>query len=74
MTNIVGMLQLAANSSSSHYEVGDDSTRVSCGLLRDAVSEIERLRAEIAGLRQVAGCVDVPLKTFSDIKKEIKHG
>lgn len=42
-----------------------------CG---DAANEIERLRAEIAGLRQVAGCVEVPLKTFADIKKDLKHG
>jgi hypothetical protein len=42
-----------------------------CG---QAADEIEHLRAEIASLRQVAGCVEVPLKTFSDIKKELKHG
>jgi len=69
MNDIVRRLRLEDNSSSSHYEVSDDSTRVSCGLLRDAASEIERLRAEITGLKQIAGCVEVPLKTFADIKK-----
>ena len=43
-------------------------------VLNAAVTEIERLRAEIASLRQVAGCVEIPLKTFADIKKDLKHG
>lgn len=43
-------------------------------LLMEAAAEIERLQAETVLIRQLAGCIDVPIKTFSDIKKEIKHG
>jgi len=42
-----------------------------CG---NAANEILRLRAEIVAIRQMVGCVEVPLKTFADIKKDLKHG
>ena len=40
----------------------------------EAAAEIKKLRAEIAAIRQLAGCVEIPLKSFADIKKETKHG
>ncbi len=42
------------------------------------IDEYERLRAQVADLTRIAGCVavasavEVPVKTFDDIKREIK--
>jgi len=46
MTDIVEQLRDAAKETAS-YHVGDDTVRISCGTLRDAAAEIERLRAVV---------------------------
>ena len=43
-------------------------------LLGDCLTEIKRLRADIVALRSLAGCVEIPLKSLADIKKEIRNG
>lgn len=46
------------------------------GDVTDAIAEIERLRATIESLRQIAGAasIELPLMTFADIKKEVRDG
>jgi hypothetical protein len=41
-------------------------------LLKDAISEIERLRNTIVQLRAVAGAVSVEGHSYADIRKEIR--
>jgi hypothetical protein len=41
--------------------------------LRLAITEIERLRAQVADLTRIAGCVAVG-NELADIKREIKEG
>jgi len=74
MTDIVDILRKTANQEFGTYNVGDDSVRVGCGTLRDAASEIERLRAKIEAISQVAGKASVDGVTFAQIKKEIRDG
>jgi hypothetical protein len=68
MTDIVEMMRKTANKEFGTYDVADDSVRVGCSTLRDAANEIERLRAKIEAISQVAGKASIEGVTFAQIK------
>lgn len=60
-----------------HRDLKEEGGRLdhdSFSVIDTAIAEIERLRAMIENLRQIAGAawIELPLMTFADIKKEAK--
>lgn len=77
MSDIVEMLKKTVNLDFGTYDVADDSVRIGCGTLKEAISEIEGLRAKLNAMYEatrmsVEGGLIVPGQSFADIKKEIR--
>lgn len=70
MTDIVAMLRDRANCARNEK---NGTAEIDAIHFDSAADEIERLRAQVADLTHIAGCVAVG-KELADIKREIKDG
>lgn len=66
--DIVEMLEKIVALEFGSYHVGDNSVRIGIGTLKDAIAEIQKLRAQVTDLTRLAGCAAIG-KEFSEIKK-----
>jgi hypothetical protein len=66
MTDVVETLKRA-----SEWE--SDGSYAYSQVLLDAITEIERLRAELSAIRQVSGAVSVEYFNYADFKRDLRN-